>query len=223
MASGKKYLVVSHGGVGTHAVAKFIRPNCRLGFNPVRHHPSLFVLPFVSHDYGKNRHVNPVRMLNGDDVRVIYVFGDPRNAACSFFRRRAKNNAWLRLAVANLGGNASRVGPMLTLEKYVNDGRDLFGFEQHVKVWTGGESRMIEKSDGCSYPILAVRYETMYEHVHDIAEFVGLSGMEDKFPPHRPRKCDWSEYKPAVVEGLSAMYGGLSEYEEALPDCWRVR
>ena len=216
MASGKKYLVVSHGGVGTHAVSHFIRPRCQLGFNPVRHHIRPFALPFVSRDYGRNRDVAPVKMAEGDDVRVIYVFGNPMDACCSFFRRRAKDNAWLRLAVANLHGNYKKVGPRLTLQKFLDRGEDLFGFRAHVRAWTG------EAAGNAPYPILAVRYETMYDHLDEIAEFVGLQDKVDQFTPFKKRHCDWLDKPKPIRDGLLKMYGGLAKEETKLGDCWRV-
>src|SRR6185503_3715850 len=112
-----------------------------------------------------------------DNRAMIYMFGDPFDAVLSFFNRRTKrtlahgfksregggDNSWVVKHCRNIGGDYQAMSADWDLSAYLDNGVDLLGMEEHFDNWTNART---------DYPILFVRYETMWDHVRDIYQFV---------------------------------------------------
>ena len=150
--------------------------------------------------------------------RVIYMFGDPRNALISFFNRRIFNTElhgfhahrgnpdkyWVVKHAKNIGVNSHLIDPEWDLLAYLRNGRDLLGLEEHFLNWFEGRY---------TYPVLFVRYETMWDHLPGIYEFVGKPVTETvNFPGKRERGSNWEDQSDEVRDLLNRMYERFTQY-----------
>jgi hypothetical protein len=164
-----RFIVASYGGVASKTLIRGLldHPPRTVRFTLVpRHHthqrrPSLY-LPS-----GK---------------KVIYLYGDPAHSVGSFFRRDLTPRSvvepddshpgfagFARAHCKHLGGEYKRISEGYSLEDFLSSPGDPFGLEDHFHQWT--EARV-------PYPILLVRYETLWDHLEEIYEFVGLPRAE---------------------------------------------
>ena len=83
--------------------------------------------------------------------RVVYVFGDPRDAVVSVFRRGFQGGHYrgMRLAEPTPAVEARLSG----LDQFLEAGIDDFELADHVRGWREREPR--------AYPVLFVRYEDL--------------------------------------------------------------
>lgn len=116
------------------------------------------------------------------DVRAIFLFGDPIAAVLSMLKSRNKPKGW-----ANCGYTSA-----MPPEIYE---RDDLGFERTFDSWTAGHS----------YPILSLRYETMFDYQDAISDFVGF---DVRLPPWKPRRTQVSDEQR---EHLLGVYGLLDQ------------
>jgi hypothetical protein len=155
--------VISYGGVGSKMIVRWLYPGHEASYLERSHH----------HWRSRPEDV-------GKDQRFIYVFGDPRNTAVSFFQRKQSRHEghgfewsekhllpylqWTELAVKNL--EAQPVG--LTREWELSDmlarGVDAFQFEDHFQRWLSYAEEL---------PVTFVRYETVWDHTSLMAKLFG--------------------------------------------------
>jgi hypothetical protein len=138
------------------------------------------------------------RVMNG--FRCIYLYSDPFNSLISIFRRGYQNEIYRRL------GNGKK--KEWNLKEYLRNGEDVFLFKKTYKNWTESVRK---------YPILILKYETMWEYLPEIMAFVGLpKKAADDFPEKRPRSSDWRSKPDVIREQLKSIYGDLrAEIQEA--------
>lgn len=166
----------------------------------------------------------PKHVLDGRTM--IYIFGDPYNAVVSFFKRRTKKTRshgfntregdgdvfWAVNHCRNIGGEHEKMNPQWDLAAYLDNGVELFRIEEHFHNWVNAIT---------TYPILFVRYETMWQHLGTIFEFVGLPGSAvSKFPPRESRGSRWEDEPEPIKLKLKEMYGRLGDNISAAPDLW---
>lgn len=188
--------IASFGGAGTTLLCSWLG-----------RHPELRTPRLVGDDWAPWKHMRtpPSDDVVPDGYKAIYVVSDPRDAVASVFRRDFQNGH-----VQRLEGDALRWNFTWSLDRYVAHGEDLYRLGEHVRNWTEATRR---------YPILVVHYETLWDHLGDIARFVGLpDSAADAFPPRIPRSTDW-RVDPAA-DGLDKIYGELATRVAALPDAF---
>jgi hypothetical protein len=185
-------LVSSFGGVGTTflsvAISEFLQTN-----NPA--------------DLDGYKHAPVPPLSRNKNLKVIYVVGDPILAAASLFRRGFHFGQSGKLQYSCL---LRRILPQgLTLEDYAAQGTDRFLFESHFYAWC---------RDLVFYPTLIVKYESIHDHIKEIATFLGLpEQFVDTFPARQDRNSHLSDIRPETLKNLLNMYGGLKREVDALP------
>lgn len=123
------------------------------------------------------------------DVRSIFLFGDPVQAVVSTKRKRFDRNHFV-----NCGYTAES-------EPAIYE-RDDLGYEAIFDSWMTPHE----------YPVLAVRYEAMFDHQEAMSEFLGV---RVNLPPRRARR---SEVPPDLRNQLSRVYGSLVDKVQEAPD-----
>jgi hypothetical protein len=118
-----------------------------------------------------------------------------------------------------LGGQVGRVQIHLdrfSLWAYKNQ-IDPFSFEASFDAWTA--------SDNKEYPVLVVRYETMWDNLPAIAEFLELDvdSFVTGFPKKRKRKRLGTDLNLDVYTNLSRLYSSLITKRSQIPNIITVR
>lgn len=173
-----------NGGVGSTALA--------------RHVLSLADKTHLEHAW------SPLLYENFEGVRLGYMFGNPYNAVVSVFRRGFQHmhvqamNSNSPTGAVNLRG--------LSLEEYLERGRDEFHIERQFMNWTN--------SANASHPTVLIKYERLGSHIGEVLEFFGCKKAFEV----RTRTSSWLEQPQHIRRGLERIYGGLAERIETAPD-----
>jgi len=140
-----------------------------------------------------------------EGFRVIYPYGDPRDAMLSIFRR-----GWI---VEHYRALREQVPPpeverrLSSLEAFVDGGVDDFALADHVNRWLDHEP---------GYPVLFFRYESLETAWPTIREFVGLPADVPCLAV-RARKSAWRLLPEPIRAGIDRIYGTLAATLEARP------
>jgi len=194
-----KFVAVSYGGVGSQILLKGILRNLsssNKGTHLLDHHT----------------HKRDPFFYVGRGTKVIYIFGNPMNAVISFFRRTARKKYWMYYHCKHLEVDHELFSLNWSLEDFLKNGKDLFRLEEHFDNWL--------HSHVC-YPILFVKYETMWEHLPEIFEFLSTaSARTGQFPPQKDRESDWRKEPKYIQEGLLNLYGSFDEKLNRFPEIY---
>jgi hypothetical protein len=117
-----------------------------------------------------------------ENVRAIFLFGDPIAAIVS-----TRNKRFDAQHFANCGYTGENPPDIYT--------RDDLGYEQIFDSWMTPHN----------YPVLAVRYETMFDHQEALSKFLGVPV---RLPRQQPRT---TEIASDLKARLSDVYGSLIE------------
>lgn len=156
------------------------------------------------------------------DKKVIYLYGDPAHAIASFFRRNLTPNSvvepgdshpgfagFARAHCKHLGGDYQRISQDHSLEDFLDSPDDPFGLEDHFRGWT--QARV-------PYPILLVRYETLWDHLEEVYAFVGLSPADAAtFPAYKKTYVERRRAYDEALTRLRVKYARLITDIEKLP------
>ncbi len=191
-------LVVSAGGVGTtfllREFAKYKTvndPDNRDGF---KHLP----LPPFSRN---------------ENLKVIYIFGNPLTATVSLFRRKYQHTQSIKMQ--QYAAPEFLIPYEMTLSDYTAQGKNGLPFRRHFENW---------KTHFARHEILFLRYETLFENLEIIREFLNLpTEFLINFPSKKLRKSSLEGLEAETLAGLNKMYGALAEETEKLPDFWTQR
>jgi hypothetical protein len=144
----------------------------------------------------------------GLDVRACFVFGDPRAAVLSVFRRGLHRRHERSMSRA-IPGYRPVLEAATTLEDYLEAGVDRFHLEAHLDRWIHYPGGRVE--------VLAVKYEALDENIDQVLSFLRCSR-----PFHvRPRTRSVADEPEHVRRGLERMYGKLAARINALPALFR--
>jgi hypothetical protein len=138
--------------------------------------------------------------------RVLYPFGDPRNAVVSVFRRGFQGGHYRGMRLRKPPPEVD--DRLATLEQFLAAGIDDFEMEDHFDRW--------HESNACDYPVLFLRYEDLLNNWPAVREFAGLRDDVECLPV-RPRASEWQNLPPAQRERVDEMYGPFARRLEALP------
>jgi len=186
-------LIVSAGGVGTTFLLKAIGQ-----YKKTNH---------VSNDDGF-KHITIPPITSNRNLKVIYVFGNPITATMSLFRRNFHHTQSYKMQQYLPKGY--RVKMETSLEEYAAKGEDGFYFWRHFNNWW---------AQYLVYPTLFLRYETLFEHVNQIANFLELpESFVNDFPAKKIRNSQVGNLDKATLNNLEKIYGGLQADFDRLPD-----
>jgi hypothetical protein len=186
--------VTSFGGCGTSAVYAYLSD---AGLDI----PKTFgQFPF------KHQRVPPDPTIVPPGFRVVYLYGDPRNAVLSIFRRGRQLSHYRGMRLANPSSEAQ--ARLSSLESFVRAGIDYYELEDHFEQWWGRSSH--------SFPVLFVRYELLAHVWPTLRDFVGLPAG---YPclPLKSRSSDWRSLPPPTQTQLDRIYGRFARRVSSLP------
>jgi hypothetical protein len=186
--------VTSFGGSGTTALHEHL---LRMGVD-VPTTPGSF--PF------KHQRVPPAPDAVPPEFRVVYPFGDPRNAVVSVFRREFQGGHYRGMRLRKPMPEAEH--HLTDLEHFLEGNVDEFEIEDHFDQWFDARAR--------TYPVLFLRYEALPDVWPAVCEFVGLPAGSPCLPI-RPRASQWTELEVSQRERIDAMYGAFARRLEDLP------
>jgi hypothetical protein len=129
-------------------------------------------------------------------VKLVFMFGDPMNAALSGYKEFNKEN----------DKHFQHIGASEVPDREEIFSRDVLMLEEHFDAWYQRQG----------FDFISVRYETLYaeETQSILAEYLGFSL---KLPPYRQRSTDWRQHDRGSE--LAATYSGLNAKIEAADDC----
>jgi hypothetical protein len=186
--------VTSFGGSGTTALCEYLTA---AGIDLPRT-PGLF--PF------KHQRVPPDPDKVPAGFRVVYLYGDPRNALLSLFSRELQEATYRWLYFRPPPEDVRQ--RLSSLEAFLEAGTDEFKFEDHLDRWLTREPS--------GYEVLFLNFESLPDSWPALRTFVEL---RPDYPclELKPRKSDWQALPDTQRERLDRMYGGLARRIEALP------
>jgi len=171
--------------------------------------------------------------------RAVYLYVNPLDAILTFFNnlliadiegdivpwvvRHTKSiggdwQALLQLVAGSYIKDPSRKSYFMHnvksgIDTYANCNNDLLGLEYHFDSWTTSNNE---------YPILAVKYESMWdpETLKKISKFLDLrDDFIDDFPHKAPRRNELTSISPVTRSGLESTYQSLINKINAAPAC----
>lgn len=186
-------VVTSYGGAGTTFFMEFLSR-----FKTINH----------LYDVGNLKHTAypPVSIVPSQ--KFIYIFGDPIHATISLFQR---NFHHLQSIKTQQGSNIhSPIPENITLEQYASEGIDRFGFRNHFYNWYNHSS---------FNPTLFLRYETLFENLPAIFDFLDLPESAIAEFPQKKRRASLAKEIPAeTLRQLKNMYGKFQNELSTIPD-----
>ena len=185
-------LIVSAGGVGTtflmREIEKYKTTNCSSNTDGYKHLP----IPPISFN---------------QNLKVIYIFGNPILASMSLFRRQYHHTQSIKVQEYL---RADYTIPFsMSIEEYAKGAKDGFYFKLHFYHWYK------------QYPIyntLFLKYETLSEQVEVIRDFLDLPlHFVHNFPPKIKRNSNFSNLSATTLGGLVQLYGSFEKEIQQLP------
>jgi len=154
----------------------------------------------------KHQRVPPASGSVPAGFRVLYPFGDPRNAVVSVFRRGFQGGHYRGMRLCKPPPEVD--DRLATLEQFLAAGVDDFEMEDHFDRWHASSER--------DYPVLFLRYEDLLSTWPAVREFAGLRDDVECLPV-RPRASEWQSLPPAQRARVDEMYGPFARRLAALP------
>jgi hypothetical protein len=187
-------VISSFGGAGTTLLINFFNNYFRT--NSYRDYDRLKHLPYPPLSFKKNQ-------------KFIYLFGDPVHATISLFRRNFHRSQSKKI----LDGLRIKQQPLptvITLEEYASQGVDRFYLRDHFMNWYRSSH---------SHPILFIRYETLYQNLDTLFEFLNLpEDLVSTFPPYKERQSYNHELPEDTLSKLHEMHHDFIEELKLMPD-----
>jgi hypothetical protein len=201
-----RFMVVTYGGSASKTLVRGILNQPPRGTSPInligRHH---------SHQRVPDRDVP-------EGNKIIYVYGDPAHAVASFFRRAANEDPddphpghrnFLARHCRNIEGDLDKLTVDYSLDDFLRSDGDPFALADHFHSWMTAT---------VPYPVLFVRYETLWEHVEEVFDFVGIPrGEAASFPEKRQTYVDRNRKYDEPLKQLRVKYALLIAELEGLP------
>ncbi len=179
-------LVVSFGGVGTTFLMEAITP---------------FRLTNRSDNGDGYKHFPIPPLSSRENLKAIYVCGDPVLAAVSLFRRgyhQTQSHVNAKFQNFDYLIPASK-----SLDDYAAERKDGLYFSTHFKNWSAGSGQ---------YPVLFLKYDAIYDSLETIRSFLDIpAAFVDQFQKKQVRKSKLSDLSKNTVQGLEEMYGELQK------------
>ncbi|MGB1251987.1 MAG: hypothetical protein ACPG8W_15325 [Candidatus Promineifilaceae bacterium] len=148
-------------------------------------------------------------MTKHPQARFVYIFGDPRLATLSLFRRNYQHGHSRKLQRYQ----ENPTGPVpkgISLDAYVAVGQDRLGFETHFDNWLMHHQ---------VHQTLFLRYEAVHDNLDVLATFLELPKQAiATFPKRKERQSALSRVAAPTRQGLERLYGPFAARLAALDD-----
>jgi hypothetical protein len=154
----------------------------------------------------KHQRVPPANESVPPGFRVVYPYGDPRDAVVSVFRRSFQGGHYRGMRLRKPSPEAEH--HLTDLEHFLDGGVDEFEMQDHFDRWFTKGPR--------AYPVLFVRFEDLPQVWPTVCDFVGLPASSAGLTM-RPRASEWSSLPTSQRDAIDAMYGELARRLAALP------
>lgn len=186
-------VVNSYGGTGTTFFMEFLSQ-----FKTINH----------LYDTGNLKHTAYPPVSIKRSQKFVYLFGNPVHATISLFQRNYHHLQSIKIQQAS--NTYSPIPETMTLEEYAAEGVDRFGFRSHFHNWYYTDS---------FNPTLFVRYETLFENLPEIFDFLELpQSALSIFPDKKTRHSITSEISVKTLRELENMYGEFQNELNNIPD-----
>lgn len=185
--------IISFGGVGTTFLIDFL---------------SNYVNTNDSGDADGFKHIPLPPIQVKPNSRFIYVFGDPVIAAISLFRRGFHAKHSKKLQRFNWFQNLVKENEDISM--YAKQGQDRLNFEEHFNNWFYYYR---------FYPTLFLRYDSIWNNVDSIINFLELPKYLIKhFPNKKERNSVIDSIDIETLNQLNSIYGDFRSNIQTLPD-----
>ncbi len=169
---GRLYMY-SFGGVGTRMLYEWLKPKFKVVNNQANVH-----------------HGTPPLVIGKND-RVVYLYGDPISAVCSFYSKERNSRNFIKPHCGNLRVPAVKD----TIEEYVKNGVDKFRLFNHFKRYTS-----LSVTGGKT---IIVKHGALWSS--EFIDAMGLGAHASSFPKKRSRTPKpWLTKN--IRDGLRATY-----------------
>ncbi len=176
-----EFLICSPGGVGTTFLMRF--------FNNYVQTNDPFDKDGLKHLPAPPQNIAP-------SARAAFILSDPVSAVLSIYAREFAEQHSIKL------GSRSLVIPQ-SLEEYAQEGRDHLGLETQFNLWRNPSRR--------SYPVLFIRYESIWEQLEQLYHFFGVAENElQLFPRQKTRRSRREQYSQETITKLETIYRPLT-------------
>jgi len=227
-------LINSYGGAGTTVLIEQLRQSgVSLIFDGTDETKEAkifkhFRMPVPSDCLGK-------RYENGKSMKItkaIYLYANPIDAIKTFYRKRqyqvdneitqsGSSGSWVTLHCFNIAGNFKELSDEWNIEHYAAELQDYLCLESHFCHWASAEKLRSSGHSGyqkANYPIMYLKYESLWENLEKVRSFLGLSEeFVDNFPPKRERQN--FDIDDECYNNLMKTYARLIDMQNSWPDC----
>jgi hypothetical protein len=149
-------------------------------------------------------------LTHADNLKVVYVFGDPVDAVLSLFRRKYHFEHYLSMRKWD-GIQKPAIHTETTIEEFSKRGRDEFRLARHLIRY---RSEALPFQD-----ILFLRYEAIFENVSKLRDFLELpKAFQEEFPKKVARQSSRASLAHGVKEQLEYMYRSLIQDVSSMKD-----
>ena len=133
--------------------------------------------------------------------KAIYIIGDPALTVVSLYNRGIAQNFAIDIT------QDSKPSIPGTIEEYIAQGEDVLCLQNQVDNWINAS---------VNYDIAIVKYEHMWEHLKEIADFAGLDfrTFKSRFPKKQRRSIKNANYQQLTEH----IYGNLQSQIKELPN-----
>jgi hypothetical protein len=141
-----------------------------------------------------------------DRFRALYLYGDPRNAVLSLFRRHFQFGHYAYMNLTEPDADAA--ARLANLDAFLDAGVDDFELADHVDRWLAADE---------GYPILFVRIDDIPRRWAEVRDYTGLDAATPAMEL-QPRASDWRALPAQQRDRIDEMYGALASRLDALLD-----
>ena len=104
----------------------------------------------------------------------------------------------------------SRVPDKMSIEEYASNGQDLIGLEQHFNNWYSEHYT--------TNPILFVKVDTIWDHLDEVFDFLGLHQNEIKRFPKKKDRSSVQNLSSQTIADLEIIYKNFRGTLSQIPD-----
>lgn len=139
-------------------------------------------------------------------LKVLYMFGDLFNTIYSLTAKLMLNSYTSKIS---LNPHACKLLCVDSVKSHLFYQEDVLKFKRHFDNWNCQHT----------YPVLSVRYESMYDNLPKILDFLEIpKKRQSLFPPYKKRKTNWKQAPQYHQDKMLEIYGEDYKYFNKQPD-----
>lgn len=170
----------SYGGVGTRMLYEWLKP----------HYGGIT-------DQGGVHYRKPSLPTMTADDSILYLYGDPVDAVCSFFNKNMKDGKFIQQHCQNL--KIPTVPP--SVENYVASGKDKFYLFDHFRRYRD----LLLGNQSCAAKIVFIHHDSLWDDQDEFLSYLNLSHLQEQFPVKSSRSTK-SWLTQGIKDGLEDIY-----------------